>query len=350
MITHVQGDILNDQSEAVVNTVNCVGVMGRGVALQFRNAYPDNYKAYQKACRNGEVRPGAMFVHETGNLTGPRYIINFPTKRHWRGNSRMEDIESGLHSLVEWLSKLQVRSVALPPLGCGLGGLDWNDVRPRIEQALSKEKVEVKLYEPAGAPPAPQMVRNRTVPSMTSGRTALVQLINHYLRGLLDPVVTLLEVHKLMYFLQEAGEPLKLNYARATYGPFAENLRHVMKKIEGHMISGYADGGDAPDKQIELLEGVSEEARRALEANAPTQQNLNRVLELVEGFESSAGLELLSTVHWVAKEEAPQTLEALITGVHAWGERKKQFTPRQITLAAKTLMDKGWLSKVLLAA
>lgn len=350
MITSVQGDILEDQSEAVVNTVNCVGVMGRGVALQFRNAYPENYKAYQRACKKGEVRPGAMFVHETGNLTGPRYIINFPTKRHWRGNSRMEDIDAGLRSLVEWLSKLQVRSVALPPLGCGLGGLDWQEVRPRIEQALSNEGVEVRLYEPVGAPAAPQMVRSRTVPSMTAGRAALVLLINHYLKALLDPVVTLLEVHKLMYFLQETGEPLKLNYARATYGPFAENLRHVMRKIEGHMISGYADGGDAPDKQIQLLEGVGESAQLTLEANTSTQQNLNRVLDLVEGFESSAGLELLATVHWVAKEEAPQTMEALITGVHAWGERKKQFTPRQITLAAKTLMDKGWLSKSLLAA
>ncbi len=345
MITHTQGDILRDESEAIVNTVNCVGVMGRGIALQFRNAYPDNFKAYEKACQREEVQPGRMFVYETGELTGPRYIINFPTKRHWRGKSRMEDIDSGLLALVELLRDKKIRSIALPPLGSGLGGLDWSEVRPRIVAALGDlDEVKVTIYEPAGAPVTEKMVRNQAVPSMTPGRAALVGLMHHYLGALLDPFVTLLEVHKLMYFMQEAGEPLKLKYTKAPYGPFAENLGHVLKAIEGHLVSGYADGGDAPNKQLKLVPQAFEDARTFLEGKVSARENFDKVTRLVEGFESPVGLELLSTVHWVAKHESPHSVNDLVKATHAWNERKRQFTPRQIELAATALETNGWIA------
>src|SRR5436190_1597339 len=137
MIEFTTGDILRADAEALVNTVNCVGIMGRGVALQFKNAFPDNFKAYAAACLREEVQPGKMFVFETGQLS-PKYIINFPTKRHWKGKSRIEDIDSGLKALVEEIRNRRIRSIAVPPLGSGLGGLDWADVRPRIEAALSE--------------------------------------------------------------------------------------------------------------------------------------------------------------------------------------------------------------------
>jgi O-acetyl-ADP-ribose deacetylase (regulator of RNase III) len=345
MIQTTQGDILRDDSEAIVNTVNCVGVMGRGIALQFRNAYPENFKAYEKACQREEVRPGRMFIFETGELAGPRYIINFPTKRHWRGKSRMEDIDSGLNALVEVLREKQIRSIAIPPLGSGLGGLDWAEVRPRIVAALAGlEDIKVSIYEPMGAPASEAMVHNREVPKMTPGRAALVELMHRYLRGLLDPFVTLLEVHKLMYFLQEAGEPLKLRYAQAPFGPFAENLSHVLKAIEGHLVSGYADGGDTPDKQLKLVPHAIEDARRFLEGKEATREHFNRVAQLVEGYESPFGLELLATVHWVVKHESPRSIEDLVTATHAWNERKKQFTPRQIEIAAATLRTHGWIT------
>src|SRR5690606_2144595 len=155
----------------------------------------------------------------------------------WRGKSRMEDIESGLVALVGFLQENKVRSIAIPPLGAGLGGLEWNDVKKRIEAALgSLDGVEVKVYEPAGAPVTEKMVRNREVPAMTAGRAALVELMHRYLAGLLDPIISRLEVHKLMYFMQEAGEPLRLRYKKAPYGPFAENLGHVLKAVEGHFV------------------------------------------------------------------------------------------------------------------
>lgn len=137
MIEYTSGDILKCEADALVNTVNCVGVMGRGIALQFKNVYPDNFKAYEAACKREAVQPGRMFVFDTGQLTLPRFIINFPTKRHWRGKSRIEDIESGLTDLVKVIRDKGIRSIAIPPLGAGLGGLDWSDVRPRIERALT---------------------------------------------------------------------------------------------------------------------------------------------------------------------------------------------------------------------
>ena len=192
MIEYRTGDILTEDAEALVNTVNCVGVMGRGVALQFRKAFPQNYKAYRKACERQEVQPGRMFIFESHTLSNPRYIINFPTKRHWRGKSRIEDIDAGLHALVEEIKRRNIGSVAIPPLGSGLGGLKWADVRPRIERALGNLKgATVVVFEPKGASEARVMIPSRDVPKMTPGRAALVVLIHRYLSALLDPFVTL---------------------------------------------------------------------------------------------------------------------------------------------------------------
>jgi len=344
MIEYKSGDILEDTAEALVNTVNCVGVMGRGIALQFKNAFPENFKAYADACKQNKVKPGSMFIYKIGKLHSPHYIINFPTKRHWRGKSRMEDIESGLEALADAIKQYHIRSIAIPPLGSGLGGLDWNRVKSRIEKALRPfEDVRVIVYEPKGAPSTEKMSHVREVPKMTAGRAALVELIHRYLCGLLDPVVTLLEVHKLMYFMQEAGEPLRLKFKKGPYGPYAENLRHVLNAIEGHFVSGYADGGDTPDKQLELVQGAIEDAQAFLKHNAATRRRFDRVAELVEGFESPFGLELLSTVHWVMAKEDARLRNDVERLTYAWSERKRQFTPRQIALTVDVLKRHGWV-------
>lgn len=343
MIQLLRGDILQDDAEALVNTVNCVGVMGRGIALQFKKAFPANFAVYSAACEAKEVRPGRMLVYETGTLTNPRWIINFPTKRHWRGKSRIEDIDAGLVDLVRVIREKEICSIALPPLGSGLGGLDWNVVRPRIEQALSPlEDVTIRLYEPGGSPSPDRAVMNREIPKMTAGRAALIELMGRYLDGLLDPFISLLEVHKLMYFMQEAGQPLQLRFRAAAYGPYAENLSHVLHAIEGHYVSGYSDGGDAPDKQLQLVPGAAEEASAFLADDTMTREKADRVKELVEGFESSAGLELLSTVHWVMKHGRARTEREVVERTYAWSERKRRFTERQIALASGTLTSRGW--------
>lgn len=343
-IEYQTGDVLAAPAEALVNTVNCVGVMGRGVALQFKQAYPENFKAYAAACEAGEVRPGSMFVFETGRLTNPRFVINFPTKRHWRAKSRIEDIEAGLDALVAEIQARGIRSVALPPLGAGLGGLDWRVVRRTIDQKLrGLADVRVLVFEPHAANRDSKRNPSTAAPAMTPGRAALVGLIDRYLRGLLDPFVTLLEVHKLLYFLQEAGEQLRLEYSKGPYGPYAVNLRHVLHAVEGHLVSGYADGGDAPTKQLELVPGALEEAIEYLGGQPDTTARLERVFDLVAGFESAFGLELLATVHWLSRGEQAVSAEDLPAAVYAWNPRKRQFSERQIALARDVLAKHGWL-------
>ena len=344
MIEYKTGDILSEEAEALVNSVNCVGVMGRGIALQFKKAFPGNFNAYVARCERNQMRPGRVFVFETGQTVPPRYIINFPTKRHWRGKSRIEDIEAGLASLTEEIRSYGIRSIAIPPLGSGLGGLDWPEVRTRLEAALKDfEDVKVVIFEPGGGPADDRANRSSNVPNMTAARAALVGLMDRYLLALLDPFVTLLEVHKLLYFMQEAGERLRLNFQKAPYGPYAENLRHLLHTIEGHFISGYADGGDAPDKQLEVVPGAVEEARIFLERHPETHRRFNHVVDLIEGFESSFGLELLSTIHWVASKEQVKTVDDVAERTYAWNERKKQFSRRQIDLAVEVLSQKKWI-------
>lgn len=344
MIQSTRGDILKADAEALVNTVNCVGFMGRGIAAQFKRAYPANFKAYEAACKRGEVQPGRMLIAETGQPANPRWIINFPTKRHWRAGSKLEDIDAGLAALTADVRRLGIRSIAVPPLGCGLGGLAWAEVRPRIEAAFAElPGVTVLIFEPDGAPVAAEMAKSAAKPSMTPGRAVLVRLVEEYLAGLMDPFVSLLEIHKLLYFMQEAGEPLRLRYRKAIYGPYAENLRQVLSHLEGHFLSGYADGGDAPDKQLQLVPGVAREAQALLEQHPDTLRRFRRVADLVEGFETPFGMELLATVHWLYAHGGVTEASKMTRAVYQWGARKQMFEERQIQIAWDTLADKGWL-------
>jgi len=344
VIELASGDILKSDVEVLVNTVNCVGVMGRGIALQFRKAFPGNYKDYKAACDRKEVRPGKMFVHDLGRLTNPRYVINFPTKRHWKGNSRIEDIESGLDDLVEVIREKQIRSIAIPPLGSGLGGLNWGEVRSRIEASLEQfEDVRILLFQPEGAPESMRMVRGNKAPKMTIGRASLLCLMRRYLAAVMDPSVSLLEIHKLMYFLQESGEELKLRYQKATLGPYADNLRHVLTAIEGHFIVGYGDAGDQPDKQLEVLPGVWEHADEIITNHPATQERFDRVARLIDGFETPFGMELLATVHWVGTREGATNPDEAIKKTYEWNARKSQFTEAHIRTAYEVLSEQEWL-------
>ena len=345
MIKIIKGNILEQKTEAIVNTVNCVGVMGRGIALSFREAYPENYREYKKACDKGEVVPGRMFVHLAGDMFSKKYIINFPTKRHWKGKSRIEDIRSGLVDLVSVIKELHIKSVTIPPLGCGLGGLDWKVVRPIIESSVKElSGVEINIIEPE---PSFKIQRQKTARSektkLTNGRAGLIVLIGRYLEAMMDTSVTLLELHKLMYFLQESGKPLRLNYEKALYGPYASNLRHVLDIMNNVYISGYDDREDNPEKEIELLDNAFSDAEQYLSNKPEIKKFIDKVSLLISGFETPFGMELLSTVHWVAKRENAETPDRAVILTHEWNSRKKMFSEKQIKTAWEKLKSQKWI-------
>lgn len=351
MIEFAKGNLLEAEAEALVNTVNCVGYMGKGIALQFKQAFPDNFKSYAMACKAGDVAPGRMHVHVNAHLVNPRFIINFPTKRDYRGKSKIEDIASGLVALVAEVKHLGIRSIAVPPLGCGLGGLDWGQVRPMIESAFSAlPEVTVIVYSPSGTPDPKTMPIRTDRPCMSPARALFIQLMESY--SALDYRRTLLEIQKLAYFLQHAGQDLRLRYEAGHYGPYAPNLNKVLEVMEGHFIRGYGDS-QKPNVQIELLPGAVEEATSFLADKPDAQERLDRVAELIEGFETPYGMELLATVHWIARTggrsgEAPATSpEEAIRLVHAWNPRKKRvFKPEHIQVAWKRLQQKGWIGEI----
>ncbi|TAH34688.1 MAG: Appr-1-p processing protein [Planctomycetota bacterium] len=345
MVHLTRGNILEADAEALVNTVNCAGVMGKGIALQFKQAFPANYEAYRLACNAGQVRPGRMFVFETGLLQNPRFIINFPTKRHWRGQARMEDIEAGLQALTEEVRRRSIRSIAVPPLGCGFGGLRWDDVRPRIEGAFHNLlDVQVLLFEPAGAPePAERPVRTEQ-PKLTRARALYLLLMEQY--AALGYERTQLEIQKLAYFLQEAGEPLRLRFTAAHYGPYADNLNKVLETLEGHYTRGY-EGARNPETAIELLPGAVEEARTFLAGDHDAQERLGRIGRLIEGFETPYGMELLASIHWLAIHANPpaHSEDEALRQLQSWSQRKRHlFRPEHVHRAWERLAEQGWLN------
>jgi O-acetyl-ADP-ribose deacetylase (regulator of RNase III) len=350
VIESTTGNLLKAEAEALVNTVNTVGVMGKGIALQFRQAFPEMHRAYQKACQAGEVQLGKVQVFDLGGLVGgPRWIINFPTKGHWRARSRLSDIEAGLQDLAGKIRELRIHTVALPPLGCGNGGLNWAEVRPRIEKAFAAiPDVHVLLYEPAGAPGASVMPNRTTRPRLTLGQAALVGLMDRYLKGLLDPFVTLLEVQKLMYFLKASGESLpRLTFQKGSYGPYSPDLRHGLIRMERHLTRGFGEGSDNPTTPIELVPGAVEVADKFLSCLPETRARMERVAALIDGYEDPYGMELLSSVHWVMHHEVQATQDSseAVAAVHRWNARKRRLLkPEHLELAWQRLHDKGWVT------
>lgn len=341
MIEYVTGNLLDADVDALVNTVNTGGVMGKGVALQFRRAFPANYDAYRAACAHDEVQIGTMFVFDLGRLEGPRWIINFPTKRHWRSKSRIADIEAGLSDLRRVLVELNISSVALPALGAGLGGLDWADVRAVIETALADAPVRALVYTPQPPPPPEAMREERETPSLTAVRAALLGLIRRFATP--EEGATPLVVQKLLYFLQAAGEPLSLEFVHGKYGPYADEARHVVQALEGHYLTGYGDG--TGNRAIKLLPRA-DEAEEKLRSMPETLDRFERVAELINGFESPYGLELLATTHWAASHEGADDSDRAAEIMARWSPRKERlFTPEHVRIAWEHLDHGGWLNR-----
>lgn len=346
MITITTGNLLTSEAEALVNTVNCVGIMGKGIALQFKQAFPENFADYDEACRKARVVLGRMHVFERRGLftEGPRFIINFPTKQHWRSRSRVSDIEAGLLDLVSVVRRHDIRSIAIPPLGCGHGGLAWHQVRPLIERAFAElPGVEVLLYAPGAAPRASERPVATQKPDWSRSRALYVAVMDRY--KVEDFSLSQLELQKLAYFLQIAGEPLSLRFKRSHFGPYADNLNHVLQRFEGHIVRGFT-GDRRPWTELEIIPEAVSEASEFLADYPQSLAHLERVAALIEGFETPYGMELLATTHWVVThgEAASDDLEAVTAAVHAWNSRKRRlFEPAHIRAALEQLRQQGWL-------
>lgn len=341
MIVFKSGNILTDKSQAIVNTVNCVGVMGKGLALQYKKAFPDNFKKYKAACDKKLVQPGNMFVTEYKDILGDKFIVNFPTKNHWKGVSKIEFIEDGLKDLVIQIEKLNIQSIAIPPLGAGLGGLDWDSVKDRIIESFSNTGIEVIVYEPKGNPSAKSMINNTKKPNMTRGRALLIKLLEFYFKQGYD--CSKIEAQKLAYFLQESGIDLRLKFKAHNFGPYANNLNHVLERIDGHFIEGFGDRVNT--SKIKLIYSSISEADRFLKNDNEAKVSLDKVAKLIAGYETPLSMEVLATVHWVIKHEnfESDNFEGIKSYVHQWNEHKSSWKDSYLTKAISRLESCQWV-------
>lgn len=340
MIHFKKGNIFETDAEALVNTVNTVGVMGKGIALQFKKKFPENYKLYKRACEQGKVKIGKMFVTATNQLTNPRWIINFPTKKHWMHRSKYEYIEEGLRDLVNTIRELNISSIAIPPLGSGQGGLDWNKVKNLIKHYLQGLNIVIHVFEPGYWP---EVKSESPEVSLTKARALILLLLERYMK--IEFEVSLLEVQKLAYFLQRLGQTdLNLNFKKYHYGPYAHNLQHLLAALERKYI--LTEKPILDSKPLDLIR-LNKENLVEIEQFSKTNlsgneyQRLQTASEIIEGFESPFGLELLASVDWILKD-IPDSFEVdadyVIKKIKSWNKSKQlKFTEEQIKIAVEHL-------------
>ncbi|WP_431634933.1 type II toxin-antitoxin system antitoxin DNA ADP-ribosyl glycohydrolase DarG [Dyella sp. KULCS107] len=348
MIKFTQGNLLEARVEALVNTVNTVGVMGKGIALMFKERFADNFRSYVAACKAKEVRTGKMFVTEVRELDGPRWIVNFPTKQHWRGDSKIEWITEGLRDLRSFLIENKVKSIALPPLGSGNGGLDWTSVRPTIEEALAGLDTEILVYEPTQK--YQNIAKRRGIEKLTPARAVIAELVRRY--WVLGMECSLLEIQKLAWFLERNIEragltPLDLRFDAHKYGPYADRLRHLLEGLDGSYLHCDKRISDAdPLDVIWFDDGRKAFVQTYLKSEAKEYLSaLEATAALIDGFESPFGMELLATVDWLLTKEGVQpTVPNLREGLRHWrggsdaaARKDRLFDDRALSIALERL-------------
>ncbi|MEM9419073.1 MAG: macro domain-containing protein [Planctomycetota bacterium] len=340
MIRYTTGNLLDTEAEALVNTVNTVGVMGKGIALMFREKYLDIFKAYKTACEREEIQTGRMFVTPTGELQGPRFVIHFPTKRHWRPPSKLEWIDEGLADLRRVLIENEIKSVAIPPLGAGNGKLVWSDVRPLIEKHLGDlpdQGIDVLVFEPSRA--YHNVSKTTGVEELTPARAMVGEMIRRY--EVLGLDCSILEVQKLAWVLNRVVDrlglknPLKLRFEANRYGPYSDNLRHLLDALDGsylHCDKRLADA--SPLDTIHVAPSHADRLRNYFRGaeKAGWTEAVEQSDAFIDGFQSPLGMEALATVGWLLDEQDVEpTLAAVREGIGQWphgndaAERKQRL-------------------------
>lgn len=329
MIQYKTGNLLDSEVEALVNTVNTVGVMGKGIALQFKHRFPNNFKLYVNACENKEVRVGKLLVtEEEVLLSGKKIIINFPTKTNWRLPSEYEYIESGLTELVKVIKEKNIKSIAIPPLGSGNGGLDWNKVKPILEHYLSHLDCKVFIYEPSATI---QEVLKKERVKLTPARAMLLSLLYESVRN--GEFVSEFSSEKIAYFLQRFGakQTFNLEFQPNFYGPYSGKVKHVLYYLNGSYIMGYSSKDKKPFEELGLIIDAEPEVNEFLNKseNAEHKKIVDKTKSFLAGFYSPFGLELLSTIDFIISEKKANTLEEITNELQNWSDRKKTLFTNQ---------------------
>ena len=349
MIEFTQGNLLEAKADALVNTVNTVGVMGKGIALMFKERYDDNFRQYAQACKAKQVHTGKMFVTEPRELDGPRWIVNFPTKQHWRSPSRLEWVTEGLHDLRRFLLDEHVKSIAIPPLGAGNGGLDWPVVREQIEQVLGDLDTRITVFEPTSI--YQNVAKRSGVEKLTIPRALIAELVRRY--WVLGMECSLLEIQKLAWFLERAmqrrqptDDPMNLQFEANKFGPYAHRLTKLLDGLDGSYLRSDKRIADADPFDVIWFNDERKDLVQAfLQSEAKAYSSaLEDTSALIAGFESPFGMELLATVDWlISRENVAPTVSAVRAGMARWpvegaAERKARlFDERAIGIALERL-------------
>lgn len=337
MIHYCEGNLLESNAQALVNTVNTVGVMGKGIALQFKNQFPENYKAYRNACKVGQVSIGNLFVWDEFAVNGPKLIINFPTKIDWRKPSEYEYIEAGLVALAQLIQDRQLPSVALPPLGAGNGGLAWSRVKDLVESHLSTLDCQIYVYQPNYV--VQEILKAERV-KLTPARAMLLSVLFDLVRN--GEFASEFAAEKITYFLQRFGAKdvfKRLQFKPNFYGPYSGEVRHVLYHLNGSYISGYSAKDKKPFEELSVM--LDAEPDVETELSKPENQ-FNRVVveetkAFLTGFYSPFGLELLSSVDYLMSTYHLTSTDEVREHLEHWSDRKKTLfdNPRFVALAVQ---------------
>ena len=343
MITYHTGDLLQAPVQALVNTVNTVGVMGKGIALQFKEKFPLNLREYTRACKAGTLVPGKLLVVREPSLEqGEQLIINFPTKIDWKHKSSYSHIKLGLDELVRVIAEYNIKSIAVPPLGCGNGGLSWEKVKPLMVESLGELKnVEVHIYEPNDAVKAvlQQQSERKQVKLTPSKAIFLYSMFAYEASG---ESASLFVANKLAYFVQRLGEDMKLRFKADRYGPYADGVRHVLYALNGVYLKGIEQQNIKAFEPILLQYEKLDEVRAYVnkELNDEQRQRLDQMLRLVSGFESALSLEVLATVAFILEKRPTYDEQQVLEAIAVWSDRKRVImTERYVSIAYNRLQE-----------
>lgn len=340
MIQYITGNILDSNAQALINTVNTMGIMGKGIALQFKKAYPNSYKAYVKASKNEEVKVGKMFVtFDSNTITGERIIIiNFPTKTTWRKPSEYKYIEDGLEDLVEVINNKQIKSIAIPPLGSGNGGLNWEKVKKLIEQKLGHLDIDIYVYEPT-LQIQEHLMKERV--KLTDGRALLLYVLYDLVKN--GEYVSEFSSEKVCYFLQKFGAKkyFKLEFEPYFYGPYSGKVRFVLNVINGSYLMGYSDMNKKPFDPLTLVAGAFDTVKDHVEKNSELSEIANKTINFLSGFYSDFALKLLSSIDYVSTKENSFDKQVIAKGLEKWSDRKRTLfsNPKYLEVSLRHLQS-----------